>query len=59
MLIPILTFLVGLIGACLVSTGAWLCSPAAGLITGGVICLLWSFMAARAAPQSLPQTGGE
>lgn len=59
MLISVLTFLVGLIGACLVSAGAWLYSPVAGLITGGVICLFWSFMAARAVPQSPPQNGGE
>lgn len=59
MLISVLTFVIGLIGACLVSFGAWLYSPAAGFITGGVVCLFWSFIAAQAAPQSVPQTGGE
>jgi len=51
MLISVFTFLLGLIGACLVSVGAWLVSPSAGLITGGVICLAWSYLWARSAAQ--------
>ncbi|QLO37317.1 hypothetical protein HV213_16590 [Klebsiella sp. RHBSTW-00484] len=47
MLITILSFIIGLAGAVLMSVGAWLVSPAAGLITGGIICLVWSFLIAR------------
>lgn len=57
MLISVFTFLLGLIGACLVSLGAWLFSPSAGLITGGVICLAWSYMWARSAAQGQPAKG--
>lgn len=45
----ILNFLIGLIGAALISYGAWLYSPIAGLIVGGLFCLLWSYLGARAA----------
>lgn len=47
MLITLLSFFIGLVGAVLLSTGAWLISPAAGLVTGGIICLIWSFLIAR------------
>lgn len=53
----ILSFIVGLVGALLVSVGVWLISPPAGLISGGVICLLWSYLNARAASDS--PDGGE
>lgn len=46
--IGLLTFLVGLAGAVMVSAGAWLISPAAGLITGGVLCIFCSCMWAKA-----------
>lgn len=42
-------FLIGLIGAGLVSYGAWLWTPAAGFVTAGVICLFWSWMTSRLA----------
>jgi len=48
MLISILTFLIGLAGALLVAFGAWLVFPPAGYIVGGLLCLVWSFMSARA-----------
>lgn len=49
MLIPIVTFIVGLVGAALVAFGAWLLAPPAGYIVAGVLCLAWSWLAARAA----------
>ncbi|AYP28983.1 hypothetical protein AS1_3 [Marinobacter phage AS1] len=48
MLISILTFLVGLAGALLLAFGSWLVFPPAGYIVGGLLCLFWSFMSARA-----------
>lgn len=59
MLITLLSFIIGLAGAGLVSAGAWLISPAAGLITGGSICLLWSFLIARSMSASVIKSGGE
>ncbi|MEC3931583.1 hypothetical protein VNX24_02310 [Citrobacter farmeri] len=46
MLITFLSLIIGLAGVVLVSVGAWLVTPAAGLITGGLICLTWSFLIA-------------
>ncbi|EIV3800673.1 TPA: hypothetical protein MEB24_001983 [Klebsiella aerogenes] len=57
MLITILSFIIGLAGALLVSAGAWLVLPAAGFITGGIICLLWSFLIARSASASVKNNG--
>ncbi|HCR0683350.1 hypothetical protein [Klebsiella aerogenes] len=57
MLITILSFIIGLAGALLVSAGAWLVLPAAGFITGGLICLLWSFLIARSASASVKNNG--
>ncbi|AMQ58178.1 MULTISPECIES: hypothetical protein [Klebsiella] len=57
MLITILSFIIGLVGALLVSAGAWLVLPAAGFITGGIICLLWSFLIARSASASVKNNG--
>lgn len=48
MLIAAITFLVGLAGALLVAFGSWLVFPPAGYIVGGLLCLVWSFMSARA-----------
>lgn len=45
----ILNFLIGLIGAALISYGTWLYSPIAGLIVSGLFCLLWSYLGARSA----------
>lgn len=44
----VLSFLIGLIGAGLITAGAWLFSPIAGLVCGGCFCLLFSYMNARA-----------
>ncbi|HEM8230787.1 TPA: hypothetical protein U2P82_001268 [Klebsiella aerogenes] len=57
MLITILSFIIGLVGALLVSAGAWLVLPAAGFITGGIICLLWSFLIARSVSASVKNNG--
>lgn len=56
MLIPLVTFLVGLVGAALVAFGAWLLAPAAGYIVAGVLCLAWSWLAARAGARQTPPT---
>lgn len=50
MLISVLTFLIGLVGALLVAFGSWLVYPPAGYIVGGLLCLVWSFMSARRWP---------
>lgn len=54
MLIPVVIFLVGLVGAALVALGAWLLAPAAGYIVAGVLCLAWSWLAARAGARNAP-----
>ncbi|ENW4629924.1 TPA: hypothetical protein MIR59_22040 [Klebsiella pneumoniae] len=59
MLITILSFIIGLAGAVLISAGAWLILPAAGLITGGSICLIWSYLTARAVSAGTKFHGGE
>ncbi|RUR43359.1 hypothetical protein [Vreelandella populi] len=59
MLINIITFTVGLLGVGLVAFGAWLILPAAGYITAGGFCLLWSWLASQAAArmvQAAPPT---
>jgi hypothetical protein len=56
-LITILSFIIGLAGALLVSAGAWLLLPAAGFITGGVLCLLWSYLIARSVSASAKNNG--
>jgi len=40
-------FLVGLIGAALVAAGFWLFHPGLGLISGGFLCLVWSWLVSR------------
>ncbi|WP_411572225.1 hypothetical protein ACK8HJ_21315 [Vreelandella titanicae] len=52
MLINIITFTVGLLGVGLVAFGAWLVLPAAGYIVAGSFCLLWSWLASKAAAQA-------
>ncbi len=59
MLMTFLSFFIGLAGAILLSAGAWLILPAAGLITGGLICLLWSFLIAKSMSVSITKSGGE
>lgn len=56
MLIPIVTFIVGLAGAVLVARGAWLLAPPAGYIVAGLLCLAWSWLAARAGARQSPPT---
>ena len=40
MLTAIITFMIGLFGAALISFGAWMVFPPAGVIAAGVFCLL-------------------
>lgn len=44
MILMILAPLVGVLGAILLSFGAWVIYPPAGYITGGILCLLWSWL---------------
>ena len=48
MLIQLTIFIVGLLGAALLSYGAWLVYPPAGLLTAGVLAMAWSGMMSRA-----------
>ena len=59
MLMTFLSFFIGLAGAALLSAGAWLISPPAGLITCGSIFLLWSFLIAKSMSASVIKSGGE
>jgi len=43
----ILAFIIGLLGAALVAIGTWLIYQPAGYITAGLLCLAWSWLAAR------------
>lgn len=54
MLISVIIFLVGLSGALLVSAGAWMIYPPAGLVAGGFLLMMISWMAAR----SVASAGG-
>lgn len=54
MLTSIIIFLVGLSGALLVSAGAWMIYPPAGLVAGGLLLMITSWMAAR----SVASAGG-
>jgi hypothetical protein len=60
MILMILAPLVGVLGALLLSFGAWLIYPPAGFVVGGALCLFWSWMVARYL-DCLPQrvNGGE
>ncbi|OLO05273.1 hypothetical protein [Salinicola socius] len=59
MLTSILIFLIGLIGAGLVSFGAWLIAAPAGYIVAGVLCLAWSWLAARTSARRQSEPVGE
>lgn len=59
MLTSLIIFLIGLIGAALVSFGTWLMVPAAGYIVAGVLCLSWSWLASRAAGRQAPRQEGD
>ncbi|WP_230405405.1 hypothetical protein [Plesiomonas shigelloides] len=60
MILKILTPLVGVLGALLLSFGMWMIYPPTGYITGGLLCLVWSWLAAKALSNQ-PDTsiGGE
>jgi hypothetical protein len=49
----IVIFLVGLAGAGLVSFGAWMVYQPAGLIIGGLLALLWSWLMARTTQETV------
>jgi uncharacterized membrane protein len=59
MLTFLLCTIIGLAGALLLSYGFWMIMPALGFITGGVLCLMWSWMAARAAARSQTPPSGD
>ncbi|WP_254592786.1 hypothetical protein [Pectobacterium polaris] len=61
MILAILAPLIGVIGALLLSFGVWLVYAPAGYISGGVLCLLWSWLVSRAmgAPIPVKRGGGE
>lgn len=47
MILNILTPTVGVLGALLLSYGAWLVYPPAGFIVGGGLCLFWSWLVSK------------
>jgi len=54
MIIAILAPLIGVIGALLLSFGLWLIYAPVGYISGGILCLLWSWLVSRAMGASSP-----
>lgn len=58
MILTILTPLIGVLGALLLSFGAWMIYPPAGYITGGLLCLSWSWLMAKLLSTSPATTGG-
>lgn len=58
MILTILTPLIGVLGAFLLSFGAWMIYPPAGYITGGLLCLSWSWLMAKLLSTSPATTGG-
>lgn len=58
MILTILTPLIGVLGALLLSFGAWMIYPPAGYITGGLLCLSWSWLMAKLLSASPATTGG-
>ncbi|MCS2162973.1 hypothetical protein MUU47_17965 [Scandinavium sp. H11S7] len=59
MILTILTPLIGVLGALLLSFGAWMIYPPAGYISGGLLCLSWSWLMAKFLSTSLNSTGGD
>ena len=59
MILMILAPLVGVLGAILLSFGAWVIYPPAGYITGGILCLLWSWLVSRYLPGNWKIESGE
>lgn len=58
MILTILTPLIGVLGAFLLSFGAWMIFPPAGYITGGLLCLSWSWLMAKLLSTTPAATGG-
>lgn len=58
MILTILTPLIGVLGAFLLSFGAWMIYPPAGYITGGLLCLSWSWLMAKLLSTTPVATGG-
>ena len=58
MILTILTPLIGVLGAFLLSFGAWMIFPPAGYITGGLLCLSWSWLMAKLLSTTPVATGG-
>lgn len=58
MILTILTPSIGVLGALLLSFGAWMIFPPAGYITGGLLCLSWSWLMAKLLSTSPASTGG-
>lgn len=58
MILTILTPLIGVLGALLLSFGAWMIYPPAGYITGGLLCLSWSWLMAKLLSTTPAATGG-
>ncbi|EFH9192630.1 hypothetical protein GEO10_03595 [Escherichia coli] len=60
MILMILTPLVGVLGALLLSFGVWMIYPPAGAIAGGFLCLLWSWLVAKSLSRpGSKQPGGD
>ncbi|HHQ9377717.1 TPA: hypothetical protein ACSW2U_001700 [Enterobacter roggenkampii] len=47
MILTILTPMIGVLGALLLSFGVWMVYHPAGYIAGGLLCLLWSWLMAK------------
>ncbi|MCL2892482.1 hypothetical protein [Brenneria tiliae] len=47
MFLTLLALIVGIIGAMLLSFGAWLLYPALGYMVAGGLCLYWSWLVSR------------
>lgn len=58
MILTILTPLIGVLGAFLLSFGAWMIYSPAGYITGGLLCLSWSWLMAKLLSKTPAATGG-
>ncbi|HFK2693699.1 TPA: hypothetical protein ACG1DO_003515 [Kluyvera ascorbata] len=58
MILTILTPLIGVLGAFLLSFGAWMIYSPAGYITGGLLCLSWSWLMAKLLSTTPAATGG-
>mgnify|MGYP001037276885 FL=1 len=47
MILMILAPQIGVMGAILLSFGVWMIYPPGGLISAGVLCLIWSWLGSR------------